>query len=181
MKLNTAVVLLVVSILAIVSVCYLYVPAGATDSSVNVVPIVSVSSTGVLTIVSGTNPANNNAIEFGTVPAGSSSTKTLVLGVSANSAGWTLQVAKNQDLTDSSNGMTSIPSNSLRFTSAGPEGPTYVTAPTEFGFSATPTVVASGTTPISAANITVNYTLTMPPAQPVGYYSASHTYTLLVP
>ena len=179
MKLNTALVLLLVGILAMASVCYLYVPAGAADSSVYVVPVVTIDSTGVLTIVSGINPANN-AIEFGTVPAGSSSAKALVLAVSANDA-WTLHVGKNQDLTDSSNGMASIPSANLRFTSSGPDGPTYVASPTEFGFAAAPTTVAHGVNTMSAANVTVNYALNVPSAQPVGYYSASHTYTLLVP
>lgn len=179
MKLNAALALFLIGVLSVASLCYLYTPAGAADNTVSVVPVVTVSSTGVLTIVSGTNP-ENNAIEFGTIAAGSSSTRPLVLGVSANS-GWILQAGKNQDLTDGAYGTTPIPSANLRFTSAGPDGPTYVASPTEFGPTATPTTVASGATPISAANITVTYSLYLPPDQPVGYYSAFHTYTLLVP
>jgi len=177
MKLKIAAVLVLVVTLAIPSVLSLHAPVAAASSSVQVVPVVTVASTGVLTIVSGTNPANNNAIEFGTVAAGSTTNKSIVLAVSANS-GWNLQVSKNQNLTDG--GYVSIPSGSLRFTSNGPVGPTYVTSPTEFGAVATPTTVVSSGDPASAANITVSYSLNVPASQAVGYYSAFHTYTLVV-
>ncbi len=179
MKPKSALVLLSIGMLAVASLFYLHAPARAAQSTAQVVPVVTVQSTGVLTIVSGTNPENNNAIEFGTVPAGSASSKALVLAVNANSA-WTLQVGKNQDLTDGTYGTAPIPSTNLRFTSDGLAGPTYITSPAEFGSLASPSTVASCGDPVSAANITVSYSLNVPASQPVGYYSAFHTYTLLV-
>lgn len=179
MKLKIAVMVFAVGILGVASLFCLYVPVGASQSTTQVAPVVTVDSTAVLDIVSGTKPENNNAIEFGTVPAGTSITKPLVLSVSANS-GWTLQVSKSQDLKDG-NIHAAFPSSSLTFTASGPEGPTYTASATEFGYGTPATVVACQDQPINGAHITVSYALIVPGDQPVGNYSAHHTYTLVMP
>ena len=177
MKIKIAAVPFLRGILVVSSLFYFYAPAAHAQDTAQVVPAVTVESTGMLSLVSGTVGAN--VIDFGTVPADSVHNRALVLAVSANS-GWNLQVSKNQDLTDAQNGNASIPSNRLTFTSSGPIGPTYVTSAAEFGAAGTPTNVVQNGEPVSEANITVSYSLNVPASQPAGYYTAFHTYTLVV-
>jgi len=174
MKLKVGLLIIVLG--AIATFC-LFGTAGAAEDTEQVIPIVNVDPTGSLTIVSGTDPQNNDAIDFGNMAAGSTQTKVLVLGVTANDA-WTLTVSKSQDLTIGGTS-TSIPSTNFTFTSSGPAGPTYVASDTEFG---TDTNVVTGGSATSSSNINITYKLVTPDDQPVGYYTAPfHTYTLIVP
>jgi hypothetical protein len=149
---------------------------------IEVVPKVNVESGGSLSIMGGTT-GTNNAIDFGNMGPGQTLEKTLSLGITANNA-WHLTVSKNQDLTYSMLGAT-IPSTNFTFKSNGDAGPIYVTSDAQFGGSGTPTNVVSNGSATTGSGVNVVYKLTIPAGQPcndplLGYYSAVHTYTLIV-
>lgn len=154
--------------------------SAAGQPTVTVFPKVNVASGGSLSITGGTT-GTNNVIDFGEMGPGQTLEKTLSLGITANSA-WHLTVSKNQDLKDSVLDAT-IPSSNFTFTSNGNSGPTYVTSSTEFGSS--PSNVVSNGSATGGSNVNVVYRLVIPGDQPsnnplVSYYSALHTYTLVV-
>lgn len=175
MKLKMVLLILILGAIATFS---LFGTAGAAEDTEQVLPIVNVNPTASLSIVSGTSTVGTTdvAIDFGNMAAGSTQTKVLVLDVTANDA-WQLTVSKSQDLTIGGTS-TSIPSTNFTFTSSGPAGPTYVASDTEFG---TDTNVVTGGSATSSSNINITYKLVIPADQLVGYYSAPHTYTLIVP
>jgi hypothetical protein len=176
MKLKVGLLIVILGAIAALS---LFGTAGAAEDTGQVIPIVNVDPTASLSIVSGTDPQNNDAIDFGNMAAGSTQTKVLVLGVTANDA-WQLAVSKSQDLTIGGTS-TSIPSINFTFTSSGPAGPTYVISDTQFGTIAIPANVVTNGSATSSSNINITYKLMIPADQLVGYYSAPHTYTLIVP
>ena len=142
-----------------------------------VIPKVNVESGGTLNVV------GENVVDFGTMGPGQNLNKTLTLAVTSNSA-WHLTVSKNQNLTCSYLGA-SIPSTNLTYTSNGTVSGTYVTSSTEFGSTGTPTDVVTNGAATGGSNINVVYRLVVPGDQPSndpnsGYYSAVHTYTLVV-
>jgi len=146
-----------------------------------VMPKVNVESGGSLSITGGTTGAN--AIDFVDMGPGQTLERTLALGITANNA-WHLTVSKNQDLTYSVLGDT-IPSSNFTFKSNGDSGPTYVTSNTEFGNSGLASSVVTNGSATGGCNVNVVYKLTIPAGQPCndplqGYYSAVHTYTLVV-
>jgi hypothetical protein len=147
-----------------------------------VIPRVNVETGGSLSIAGGTT-GENNVIDFGNLGPGQPLEKTLSLGITANSA-WHLTVSKNQDLHDSLLDAT-IPSTNFTFKSNGDSGPTYVTTNTQFGSSVSPSNVATNGSATTGSNVNVVYSLTIPGDQPCNdpqqsYYSAVHTYTLVV-
>ena len=146
-----------------------------------VIPKVNVETGGSLSITGGT--VNGNQIDFGNMGPGQTLEKTVSLAITANNA-WHLTVSKNQDLTDSLIAAT-IPSVNFTFKSNGDAGPTYVTSDTQFGTSGLPSNVATNGSVTSGSNVSVVYKLTVPGDQPcnnpeLSYYSAVHTYTLIV-
>lgn len=147
----------------------------------SVVPKVNVESGGSISITGGTTGVNS--IDFGNMGPGQTLEKTLSLGITANNA-WHLTVGKDQDLTYLMLGAT-IPSTNFTFKSNGDSGPTYVTSDAQFGNSGTPTNVVSNGSATVGSGVNVVYKLTIPAGQPCndpsqGYYSAVHTYTLIV-
>lgn len=172
-------ILLLLLILGIIVAFSLLGTASATESEQQVIPRVNVVSGGSLSIVSGTTEVGGkDVIEFGDMGPGTSKTKTLTLEVTANDA-WSLTVSKDQDLTCPYLNNATIPSTNFTFTSNGPGGPT---TDTEFG---TDTLVATDSSATSSCNVNVVYELVIPSDQPPndpekGYYSAFHTYTLIV-
>ena len=187
MKLGILLSTFVVALVAMVAFSF-FETAGASQGTQQVVPIVNVDSTALLSIVSGTDPGNNDAIDFGNMAAGSTQTKTLVLGITANDA-WQLTVSKGQDLKCSDVGQPGyneiILSADFTFTSSAgtpaPAGtPTYVASDTEFGTAGTPANVVVCDSTTSQSSVQITYKLTVPADQPIGYYSAPHTYTLIV-
>lgn len=154
--------------------------AGASQTyTASVIPRVTVESGGSLSIVAGTSGPPNYLIEFGNVAPGSTTLRTLTLGVNANDS-WTLKVGKTRDLKDDTTSQT-IPSANFTYTSNGPAGPTYVTTDTQFGTDTTPSSVVTNGSAVGSCNVNVVYKLVVPAGQPKGYYTApSHTYTLIV-
>ena len=147
----------------------------------DVVPKVTVESGGSLSITGGTT--GTNTIDFGNMGPGTFKEKTLSLGITANNA-WHLTVSKNQDLSDSVI-LAMIPSVNFTFKSNGDAGPNYATSDTQFGTSVSPSNVATNGLATGSSNVNVVYKLVMPGDQPcnnpaVSYYSAVHTYTLIV-
>jgi hypothetical protein len=122
-------------------------------------------------------------MEFNTVAPGSTTQKTLILGVNANDV-WSLKVGKSEDLycgnSEDPGYQQSIPSSSFTYTSNGPAGPTYVGSDTEFGSNGTPSNVVTGGSAVGGCNVNVVYKLAVPAGQPRGYYVAHHTYTLII-
>ena len=173
MKLKISLALAGTLAIAALSTLYLFGTAGAAQDTEQVIPRVNVDPTASLTI---TSPSN--IIDFGSMPAGSTQTRTLALAVTANS-GWQLTVSKNQDLKDPLSSHT-INSGNFTFSSSGAAGPTYATSDTVFGTVAAPSNVVTAGVAIGGADVTVTYKLTVPSGQPVGTYSAAHTYTLIV-
>jgi hypothetical protein len=146
-----------------------------------VVPKVNVESGGSLNITGGTTGAN--VIDFGNMGPGQTLEKTLSLGITANNA-WHLTVSKNQDLKDPVLDATILSAN-FTFKSNGDSGPTYVTSSTEFGTSGSASSVVTNGSATGGSNVNVVYKLVIPGGQPcndplVSYYSAVHTYTLIV-
>jgi len=175
-------VLAVVAVMAIVLVLWLLGMSSATGQyTTDVIPKVNVETGGSLSIVGGTT--GTNAIDFGNMGPGQTLEKTLSLGMTANSA-WHLTVSKNQDLKDSSLDAT-IPSTNFTFKSSGDASGTYATSSTEFGNSGSASSVVSNGSSTSGSTINVAYKLIIPAGQAsnnpqVSYYSALHTYTLVV-
>lgn len=146
-----------------------------------VMPKVNVETGGSLSIAGGT--VNGSQIDFGDMGPGQTLEKTLSLSITANSA-WHLTVSKNQDLTYSVMSAT-VPSSNFTFKSNGGSGPIYVTSDTQFGNSGTPSNVVTNGSATGGSTVDVAYKLTIPAGQPCndplqGYYSAVHTYTLVV-
>jgi len=172
----------VISVLVLVLVfCLLGTSSAVGQYQTQVIPKVNVETGGSLSIVGGTTGAST--IDFGSMGPGQVVEKTLSLGMTANSA-WHLTVSKNQDLKDSSLEAT-IPSANFTFKSSGDAGGTYVTSSTEFGNSGSASSVVSNGSATSGSTINVAYKLIIPAGQPsnnpqVSYYSAVHTYTLIV-
>jgi hypothetical protein len=175
-------VLVVVGVMVLVLVfCLLVTSSAVGQYTMDVIPKVNVETGGSLSIAGGT--VNGNQIDFGNMGPGQTLEKTLSLGMTANSA-WHLTVSKNQDLKDSSLDAT-IPSANFTFKSSGDASGTYVTSSTEFGSSGSPSSVVSNGSATSGSTINVAYKLIIPAGQPsnnpqVSYYSALHTYTLVV-
>ena len=166
----------------VMGICLSGLAGASTEYTTQVIPKVNVESGGSLSIVGGT--VNGNQIDFENVAPGSTTLKTLILGVNANDV-WTLRVSKTQDFKCTNVGDPgydqSIPSSNFTYTSNGPEGPTYVTSDTEFGSNGTPSNVVINGSAVSGCNVNVVYELVVPASQPKGYYTApSHTYTLIV-
>jgi hypothetical protein len=144
-------------------------------------PKVNVETGGSLSIAGGA--VNGNQIDFGNMGPGQTLEKTLSLGMTANSA-WHLTVSKNQDLKDSLL-VATIPSANFTFKSNGDASGTYVTSSAEFGSSGSPSSVVSNGAATSGSTVNVAYKLIIPAGQPsndplLSYYSAVHTYTLVV-
>jgi hypothetical protein len=176
MKLGIIAGLVVVGVAAAI---FLVGGAGAVEYTSQVIPKVNVASGGTFSIVGGTTGPTNNWIDFDSLGPGTSQTKTLTLGVTANGA-WQVTVATSRDLKDDTTG-NSIASSSFTFTSNGPAGPTYKTSATEFGLAATPASVVTNGSAVTGCNFNVVYKLDVPASQPPGYYTAPfHTYTLIV-
>ena len=175
-------VLAVVAVMILVLVfCVLGALSAAGQYQSTVIPKVNVETGGSLSIAGGT--VNGNQIDFGDMGPGQVLEQTLSLGMTANSA-WHLTVSKNQDLKDSSLDAT-IPSANFTFKSSGDAGGTYVTSSTEFGSSGSPSRVVSNVSATSGSTVNVAYKLIIPAGQPsnnpaISYYSAVHTYTLVV-
>jgi hypothetical protein len=162
--------------------CLLGTTSASGQYPATVMPKVNVETGGSLSIAGGTTGANN-VIDFGNMGPGQTLEKTLSLGITSNSA-WHLTVEKNQNLKDSLLNVT-ILSASFTFKSSGDSGPTYVTSSTEFGNSGSASNVVSNGSATSGSNVNVVYKLVMPGDQPSNnplesYYSAVHTYTLVV-
>jgi len=174
--------LVVVAVMVLVLVfCLLGTSSASGQYPVSVIPKVNVETGGSLSIAGGI--VNGNQIDFGNMGPGQVLEKTLSLGMTANSA-WHLTVSKNQDLKDSSLDAT-IPSANFTFKSSGDAGGTYVTSSTEFGSLGSPSSVVSNGAATGGSTINVVYQLVMPADQRssnpgVDYYSAVHTYTLVV-
>ena len=177
--LSIVLVVTLVMVLAFVFVL-LGTSSAAGQYPAQVIPKVNVESGGSLSITGGTT-GDANAIDFGNMGPGQPLEKTLSLGITANDD-WHLTVSKNQDLKDTVLDAT-IPSANLTFKSNGDAGPTYVTSNTQFGNSGTSVVTNGSAT--GGSNVNVVYELVIPSGQPcndplVSYYSAVHTYTLIV-
>lgn len=145
-----------------------------------VVPRVNVETGGSLSITGGTT--GTNSIDFGNMGPRQTLEKTLSLGITANDD-WHLTVSKDQDLTYSMLGAT-IPSANFTFKSNGDAVANYVTSNTEFANASGCNVVSNGSA-TDGSNVNVVYKLVIPGDQPcndqaLGYYSAVHTYTLVV-
>ena len=177
MKIKASLLLLVLGAMLVFS---LFGAASAdSEYTTQVIPKVDVDSGGSLIIVSGTTGPDNNWIEFGHLGPGTTITRTLTLGVTANDD-WTLMVSKSRDLKDDTTYET-ISSSDFTFTSNGAVGPVYANDDTEFGTEASPTNVVSNGSATSNDNIDVVYKLHISDEQPAGYYTAPHhTYTLIV-
>ena len=177
MRVKVSLTLLVLGAMLVLS---LFGAASAdSEYTTQVIPRVDIDSGGSLSIVSGTTGLENNLIDFGHLGPGTTITRTLTLGVTANDD-WTLMVSKSRDLKDDTTDET-VHSSNFTFTSNGAVGPVYASADTEFGTEASPaTVVSSGLT-TSNDNVNVVYKLHVSDEQPAGYYTAPyHTYTLIV-
>ena len=175
-------VLVMVGVMVLVLVfCLLVTSSAVGQYTMDVIPKVNVETGGSLSIAGGT--VNGNQIDFGNMGPGQTLEKTLSLGMTANSA-WHLTVSKNQDLKDSLL-VATIPSANFTFKSNGDASGTYVTSSTEFGSSGSPSSVVSNGSATGGSTINVACKLIIPAGQPsnnpqVSYYSALHTYTLVV-
>ena len=176
-------IVLVVTLVMVLGVIFVLLGTSSAGGQFQkqVIPRVNVETGGSLSITGGT--VNENQIDFGDMGPGQTLEKTLNLGITANDE-WHLTVSKNQDLSDAYLSA-SIPSANFTFKSNGSAGPTYVTSDTQFGNSGTPSNVVTDGSATSSSNVNVVYKLVVPGDQPcndplVSYYSAFHTYTLIV-
>ena len=175
-------VMAVVAVMLVVAVLWLvWTPSASGQWTTTVMPKVNVETGGSLSITGGTE--NENQINFGNMGPGQTLEKTLSLGITANNV-WHLTVSKSQDLKDSLLNVT-IPSTNFTFKSSGDPGPTYVTTSTEFPNSGSPSNVVSNGSTTSGGTVNITYKLIIPAGQPsndpmLSYYSAVHTYTLVV-
>jgi hypothetical protein len=175
------VVAVVAVMVAVVVLWLVWTPSASGQYQTTVIPKVNIETGGSLGITGGT--VNGNQIDFGNMGPGQTLEKTLSLGLTSNSA-WHLIVSKNQDLTDSALGAT-VPSANFTFKSSGDASGTYVTSSTEFGSSGSPSSVVSNGSATSGSTVNIAYKLVIPGGQPssnpgTDYYSAVHTYTLVV-
>ncbi len=177
---------IVLVVTLVVMLAFVFVLFGTSSAagqySTPVIPKVNVQTGGSLSITGGIT-GGSNAIDFGNMGPGQTLEKILSLGIAAN-ADWHLTVSKNQDLSDIKT-LASIPSINFTFRSNGDTGPTYVTSSTEFGSSGLPSNVVTNGSATGGSNVNVVYKLVIPGDQPcndpsVSYYSAVHTYTLIV-
>ena len=180
-----SIVLVVTSVMVLGIVFFILGTSSAVgqDPASSVIPKVNVESGGSLSITGGTTGVAN-AIDFGNMGPGQPLEKTLSLGITANNA-WHLTVSKNQDLSDSFISAT-IPSTNFTFTSTAgtlpPSGTPSYFSNSQFG---TNTNVVTNGSATSGSNVNVVYKLVIPGGQPCNdpaqsYYSAVHTYTLVV-
>lgn len=173
----------VVGVMVMVMVLWLvWTPSASGQYQTTVIPKVNVETGGSLSVTGGATGANN-VIDFGNMGPGQTLEKTLSLGITANSV-WHLTASKNQDLSDAAIGGT-IPSANFTFKSNGDASGTYVTSNTEFGSSGSPSNVVSNGSVTSGSTVNVVYRLAIPGGQlssnpGADYYSAVHTYTLVV-
>lgn len=164
-------------LVVIIAFCLSGVASAADTGSVTpIVHVVAVYSGG-LTIG---GDVEAGVMDFGfLVPAGEPETRTLTLNVTAN-ANWQITVSKSQDLTIGGY-ETHIPSEDFTFTSSAgtpePPGPPTYYSNSEFG---TDTPVVTNGTAADSCQVNVVYRLEIPADQPEGYYTAPHTYTLIV-
>jgi len=147
----------------------------------SVIPKVNVESGGSLSIGGDVSGPSNDWVDFGNMGPGQTLWKTLSLGITANDD-WHLTVSKNQDLSDSRICAT-IPSANFTFKSNGDAVAIYAESSTQFGNSDTAVVTNGSAT--GGSNVNVVYKLVIPADQlssnpGVDYYSAVHTYTLIV-
>lgn len=176
-------VLGVVAVVVVVLVfCLVGTSSAEGQGTAVVIPKVNVEAGGSLSILSGT--VNVNQIDFGEMGPGVPQDKILTLGVTANDS-WRLTVSKSQDFhcdnPEEPGYNESIPSSSFTYTSNGPAGPTYISTPSEFGPTASPTNVVTDGAAVSGSNVNIVYRLVIPANQLPGYYTApSHTYTLTI-
>ena len=178
MKKGILVALVVLGLVA--AVCLSGLAGASTQHTTQVIPLVRVESGGSLSIVSGTSGTDKNLVDFNTVAPGSTTLRTLILGVNANDA-WTLRVNKTRDLTDDGPPINTIPSSNFTYTSSGSASATYVMTDTQFGPDGSPSDVVTGGSAVSGCDVNVVYKLAVPSSQPKGYYTAPyHTYTLIV-
>jgi len=176
-------VVAVVAVMAVfVALWLIWTPSASGQWTATVMPKVNVETGGSISVTGGAT-GENNVVDFGNMGPGQTLEKTISLGITANNV-LHLTVSKSQDLKDSLLGAT-IPSTDFTFKSSGDPGPTYVTSSTEFGSSVSPSNVASNGSATSGSAVNVTYKLTIPSGQPSNnpmqsYYSAVHTYTLVV-
>ena len=175
------VVVLGVVLVMVLLLWLMWTPGASGQYSTLVIPKVNVETGGSLSITGGT--VNGNQIDFGNMGPGQTLEKTLSLGITANNA-WHLTVSKSQDLTDSLIAAT-IPSANFTFKSSGDASGTYVISSTEYGSSGSPSTVVSNGSTTSGSTVNVACQLVIPAGQPsnnplLSYYSAVHTYTLIV-
>jgi len=178
-----SIVLVVTLVMVLASVFVLLGTSSAVGQSpASVIPKVNVESGGSLSITGGT--VNGNQIDFGNMGPGQTLERTLKLGITANNA-WHLMVSKNQDMTVSYLGA-AIPSANFTFTSTAgtppPSGTPSYFSNSQFG---TDTNVVTNGAATGGSNVNVVYSLMVPGDQSSndpkqGYYSALHTYTLVV-
>ncbi len=168
----------------VMGICLSGLAGASTQYTGQVLPLVRVESGGSLSIGGDVSGPSNNWVDFGNVAPGSTTGRTLILGVNANDV-WRLTVSKTKDLECTNLGDPGygqfIPSSSFTYTSNGAAGPTYVTSDTEFGPNGTPSDVVTNGSAVGGYNVNVVYKLVVPSSQPKGYYTAPHhTYTLIV-
>jgi hypothetical protein len=171
-----AILVALVAIGLVLGICVSGLAGASTQYTASVLPKVNVESGGSLSIVSGT--VSDNHIDFENVAPGSATSRTLILGVSANDS-WALTVGKNQDLNCAGIGE-SIPSTNFTYTSNGSGEYNYQSSDTQFGGSGNPSNVVTGGTAVGGCNVNVVYKLVVPAEQRTGFYTALHTYTLIV-
>ena len=175
-------VMAVVAVMLVVAVLWLvWTPSASGQWTTTVMPKVNVETGGSLSITGGTE--NENQINFGNMGPGQTLEKTLSLGITANNV-WHLTVSKSQDLKDSLLNVT-IPSTNFTFKSSGDAGGTYVTSSSEFGGLGSSSSVVSNGSATSGGIVNVACKLVIPADQissnsGADYYSAVHTYTLVV-
>ena len=177
-----SIVLVVLVMVLVFAFFVLGTSSAAGQYPAQVIPKVNVESGGSLSITGGTT-GDAKAIDFGNMGPGQTLEKTLSLGITANNA-WRLTVSKNQNLSDTQIQST-IPSANFTFKSNGDAGPTYVTSSTEFGTSGSASSVVTNGSATGGSNVNVIYKLVIPADQlssnlGFDYYSAVHTYTLIV-
>jgi hypothetical protein len=168
----------------VMGICVSGLAGASTEYTGQVLPLVRVESGGSLSIGGEVSGPSNNWVDFGNVAPGSTTLKTLILGVNANDV-WRLTVSKTKDLECTNVGDPGygqfIPSSSFTYTSSGPTGPIYKSSDTQFGANGSPSDVVTNGSAVGGCNVNVVYKLAVPSSQPKGYYTAPHhTYTLIV-
>ncbi|MBM3157642.1 MAG: hypothetical protein FJ004_10225 [Chloroflexi bacterium] len=168
----------------VMGICLSGLAGASTQYQKQVIPLVNVESGGSLSIGGDVSGPDNNLVNFGSVAPGSTTTRTVIMGINANDV-WRLTVSKTKNLECTNVGDPGygqfIPSSSFTYTSNGLASATYVGTDTEFGSNGTPSNVVTGGSAVGGCNVNVVYKLAVPSSQPKGYYTAPHhTYTLIV-